>query len=986
MPFTRASHLTPCDRQRLVQCIEDLNYALVRAVQSPELLVDKFGAGVFCKLWALFQKNQSYDLALEEFQRWQVSRKNEDIITPELKQLLDAGQGAVERSLGARRGAPCVEMGAGLEVSDEEQDVGAGIVTDIDARQSSEVMSTWNCSACLVENDKYDDKCQVCGEKVPRWTCPLCISESSSIVMCSCQHCKSPQPAMARLRRKLAMDPASAFARADLDGSKDLTFAEWQQAFGDEVISNEVLRRLFDEFDANGDGKVSLDEFRSGLGRDICTKTVVQELLADNFVCENKPKKADPQKVAKKLAAAKARERSLYLEMLKEELMIDEAVIDESLSECASQQANQCCSSATSVGKIKVYVANCDVRTPFRFKQSAPLQKLVDAYCKKEGIDQLDVTFAFQGKELKLSQTPQELNMPDPCTIFCIPDGCASQVPQIKFSETIEVDDMSESSSTTPNPYMVKAEVSAALSSKSPLQGRRMIKTGKGRGKGESSPNPATPSVSTMEIATNASTVTANTSTFTAGLHNAPNVEHVKKTETEFPEGCRVQIHSLPQVLSCYNGKSARVLSTNAVEKTGRYLCQIGVNGAIEQDYFLADNLQRLPGLPTNWRMQQMDGIPNSEEEVQVCEEEVNKTCWRIGALVALMPDIKTRTKEENAPVMAFWEGVERDVPMDRLLKGGWKLHKTMLYNDQTTTADLDPGKGEWLCIGAREVGKDVLLLAAMAKRQDVLRKTSKQNETHQANGAYWYCYHGKSFGFSKLPTVSLTAADTEDSDGEYRLSWHLNGNGGWRAGKAKNLSSSGSTTHEKLIFYSDCSNPASTVGAWGAGAFGASTAPAPGSFAFGGFGATTGAALSGGAVGASTGGVNDEGAPVALSTQSGHTHRYYCGRHLGRAAIPGSDGQCGPNNGPQCQSCVRFQARPVNPPTLAPFGSTKPPTAGPHFGATSATGFDGFFSAGRGLQSVGCIKSVDLDRKKVQVVVVQGPETLLSQVLVAAS
>jgi ankyrin repeat protein len=46
----------------------------------------------------------------------------------------------------------------------------------------------------------------------------------------------------------------------------------------------------------------------------------------------------------------------------------------------------------------------------------------------------------------------------------------------------------------------------------------------------------------------------------------------------------------------------------------------------------------------------------------------------------------------------------------------------------------------------------------------------------------------------------------------------------------------------------------------------------------------------------------------VALSTQSGCTHRYYCGRRLGRAAIPGSDGQCGPNNGPQCQSCMRFQ------------------------------------------------------------------------------
>ena len=28
-------------------------------------------------------------------------------------------------------------------------------------------------------------------------------------------------------------------------------------------------------------------------------------------------------------------------------------------------------------------------------------------------------------------------------------------------------------------------------------------------------------------------------------------------------------------------------------------------------------------------------------------------------------------------------------------------------------------------------------------------------------------------------------------------------------------------------------------------------------------------------------------------------TGMYYCGRYLGVAAIPGSDGRCGPNNGP---------------------------------------------------------------------------------------
>ena len=58
---------------------------------------------------------------------------------------------------------------------------------------------------------------------------------------------------------------------------------------------------------------------------------------------------------------------------------------------------------------------------------------------------------------------------------------------------------------------------------------------------------------------------------------------------------------------------------------------------------------------------------------------------------------------------------------------------------------------------------------------------------------------------------------------------------------------------------------------------------------------------------------INDEGAHVALGAVGGregvrHDNKYYCGRRLGVDAIPGSDGQCGPSNGPQCASCARFQ------------------------------------------------------------------------------
>jgi hypothetical protein len=52
---------------------------------------------------------------------------------------------------------------------------------------------------------------------------------------------------------------------------------------------------------------------------------------------------------------------------------------------------------------------------------------------------------------------------------------------------------------------------------------------------------------------------------------------------------------------------------------------------------------------------------------------------------------------------------------------------------------------------------------------------------------------------------------------------------------------------------------------------------------------------------------INDEGNAVKLSLQPGHETTYYCGQ---RRSIPGSDGCCGPSNGPQCTSCKNFQLK----------------------------------------------------------------------------
>ena len=46
---------------------------------------------------------------------------------------------------------------------------------------------------------------------------------------------------------------------------------------------------------------------------------------------------------------------------------------------------------------------------------------------------------------------------------------------------------------------------------------------------------------------------------------------------------------------------------------------------------------------------------------------------------------------------------------------------------------------------------------------------------------------------------------------------------------------------------------------------------------------------------------MNRAGAIMTPSRQNGEL---YCGRILGQHIIPFSDGQCGPNNGPQCPDC----------------------------------------------------------------------------------
>ena len=57
----------------------------------------------------------------------------------------------------------------------------------------------------------------------------------------------------------------------------------------------------------------------------------------------------------------------------------------------------------------------------------------------------------------------------------------------------------------------------------------------------------------------------------------------------------------------------------------------------------------------------------------------------------------------------------------------------------------------------------------------------------------------------------------------------------------------------------------------------------------------------------------NDDGVRTKFGQMRRHTHKLYCGRSAQNGEIDwpnGSDGQCGPNDGPQCASCIRLQEK----------------------------------------------------------------------------
>jgi hypothetical protein len=129
-----------------------------------------------------------------------------------------------------------------------------------------------------------------------------------------------------------------------------------------------------------------------------------------------------------------------------------------------------------------------------------------------------------------------------------------------------------------------------------------------------------------------------------------------------------------------------------------------------------------------------------------------------------------------------------------------------MPYSHATKADGLRAAVGASGCthvvVAAARAGAGGALAVAAAGEAAVVLARAAKNETLVSHGAHWYCRTGRGFGFAGSGDVDprrRPLADKAHPDDPLRLSWQLDGAGGYRAGAACDLG--GSNGWRKLVW-----------------------------------------------------------------------------------------------------------------------------------------------------------------------------------------
>ncbi|CAF0991711.1 unnamed protein product [Brachionus calyciflorus] len=131
------------------------------------------------------------------------------------------------------------------------------------------------------------------------------------------------------------------------------------------------------------------------------------------------------------------------------------------------------------------------------------------------------------------------------------------------------------------------------------------------------------------------------------------------------------------------------------------------------------------------------------------------------------------------------YPGLTTNYPLSYLISLGFTLIYDQYYSHATTSAELDNIKSQCLvnsilCVAGGLVNTDILQLVSCANCHSLLTPTELDKPVF-VGSAYWYRTQYSSFGFSPVYFIYQSSADYTDFENPLRLSWHLDGGGGWR-------------------------------------------------------------------------------------------------------------------------------------------------------------------------------------------------------------
>ncbi|CAF1927214.1 unnamed protein product [Rotaria magnacalcarata] len=187
-----------------------------------------------------------------------------------------------------------------------------------------------------------------------------------------------------------------------------------------------------------------------------------------------------------------------------------------------------------------------------------------------------------------------------------------------------------------------------------------------------------------------------------------------------------------------------------------------------------------------------------THEQLDCVMNMLNQSNKKIESLEKLVENLQQNVQKletsSNLHSLTGWpsSSVAHDVPLSSLVSS-WNIIYDHPYSHVTTIADLRAlisQCNKQIMVGAIQGSSSMILKIAAMGPLEILSLNSPLNQPTTFGNVNWYLTPSKSFGFApSSTTINCSSADYDESDNtENRLSWHLQGDGGWRAGTAKSL------------------------------------------------------------------------------------------------------------------------------------------------------------------------------------------------------